>query len=48
MSIGHTHITLFRNCDWVVAWDEGLGSQVYLRNADFVIRGNEIVHVGKT
>jgi 5-methylthioadenosine/S-adenosylhomocysteine deaminase len=38
--------TLFRNCDWIVAWDEAEKSHVYLRNADFVIRGADIVHVG--
>ena len=35
-----THTTRFRNCDWIVAWDEDARSHVYLRDADFVIRGN--------
>src|SRR3954466_5727508 len=38
--------TRFRNCDWIVAWDENAHSHVYLRNADFVICGNEIVYIG--
>ena len=42
-----THTTRFRNCDWIVAWDEAARSHVYLRNADFVIRGADIVHVGE-
>src|SRR5919112_1158534 len=39
--------TLFKNCDWVVAWDGTAQSHVYLRNADFVVRGADIVHVGE-
>ncbi|MCA0401913.1 MAG: amidohydrolase family protein [Proteobacteria bacterium] len=39
--------TLFRNCDWLVAWDAKAKTHVYLRDADFVIRGKDIVHVGK-
>ena len=39
--------TLFRNCDWIVAWDEAARSHVYLRNKDFVIRGSDIVHIGE-
>jgi len=47
MTDDSTHTTRFRNCDWIVAWDEDAGSHVYLRDADFVIRGNAIAHVGK-
>jgi cytosine/adenosine deaminase-related metal-dependent hydrolase len=38
--------TLFRKCEWIVAWDEESGSHVYLRDADFAIRGREILQVG--
>lgn len=38
--------TLFRGCDWIVAWDADRQSHVYLRDADLAFSGNEIVHVG--
>ncbi|MBB4042162.1 cytosine/adenosine deaminase-related metal-dependent hydrolase [Microvirga flocculans] len=38
--------TVFRSCDWLVAWDAVARSHVYLRNADFAIRGKEIIQVG--
>ncbi len=40
-------VTVFRNCDWLVAWDRETMSHVYLRGADFAISGKDIVHVGK-
>ena len=40
-------VTVFRNCDWLVAWDEAAKSHVYLRGADFAFSGHDIVHVGK-
>lgn len=39
-------ITLVRDLDVVVAWDESEGRHVYLQRADFAFRGNEIIHVG--
>ncbi|OZI37423.1 N-ethylammeline chlorohydrolase [Bordetella genomosp. 10] len=36
----------FKNLSMVLAWDADAGSHVYLADADLVIRGNEIVHVG--
>jgi 5-methylthioadenosine/S-adenosylhomocysteine deaminase len=39
--------TVFRNAAWVVAWDEGRAAHVYRRGVDVVIRGAEIVFVGK-
>ena len=41
-----TRTTRFRALDFAVAWDESEQRHVYLENADLVIRGNEIVHVG--
>ena len=40
-------VTVFRDCDWLVAWDAQAGTHVYLRGADFAIRGKDIIHVGK-
>ena len=40
-------VTVFRNCDWLVAWDDAAKSHVYLRGADFAFSGHDIVHVGK-
>jgi len=42
----HQQITVFRNCDWILAWDAAQGSHVYMQGADFAFRGNEIIHVG--
>ncbi|WP_433850718.1 amidohydrolase family protein [Brucella pseudogrignonensis] len=39
-------VTVFRNCDWILAWDSSLNSHKYLQNADFAFSGNEIVYVG--
>jgi 5-methylthioadenosine/S-adenosylhomocysteine deaminase len=41
-------LTLIRNADWVIAWDESAKSHGYLRNADVAFKGNTIVHVGKS
>src|SRR4051812_39129831 len=46
MSSNSQFTTLFRSCDWLVAWDEDVKSHCYRRHVDFVIRGNEIVHIG--
>jgi cytosine/adenosine deaminase-related metal-dependent hydrolase len=40
-------VTLFRGCDWIVAYDEEAKSHRYLQGADFAIRGKDVVHVGK-
>lgn len=39
--------TVFRNCDWIVAWDEAEETHVYLRGADLAFQGDRITHVGK-
>lgn len=39
--------TVFRGCDWIVAWDEAARTHVYRRGADFAIRGQDVLHVGK-
>jgi 5-methylthioadenosine/S-adenosylhomocysteine deaminase len=41
------HTTCIRNAAWIVAWDAGTSTQVYLRDADLAFTGNTIVHVGK-
>ena len=33
-------ITHFKNLATLVAWEEALGSHVYIENADLVMRGN--------
>src|SRR3982750_2373824 len=38
--------TRFRGLDVAVAWDEAEQRHVYLEDADLVIKGNEIVHLG--
>ena len=38
--------TKIAGLDHAVAWDEAEQRHVYLENADFVFKGNEIVHVG--
>ena len=40
-------ITVMRNADWVVAWDEGTGRHVYRRNLDIAFSGDRIVFVGR-
>src|SRR4051812_15459563 len=39
--------TTIRNASWVVAWDKGRNSHVYLRDADVAFSGDTITHVGK-
>src|SRR5690349_14090277 len=39
--------TVFRNAAWVVVWDEARGSHIYRRDVDVMIRGSEIVYLGK-
>ena len=41
-------VTLIKNADWVIAWDETSKSHGYLRNADVMFQGNTIIHVGKS
>ncbi len=43
-----TGATLYRNCDWIVAWDAEAGSHVYLRNADLAFSGKDVVFVGQS
>ncbi len=38
--------TVFRNADWVAAFQEPEGQHVYLRDVDLAISGDTIVHVG--
>lgn len=47
MATAEAGTTVFRNCDWVVAWDPQAKSHVYLRDADFAIQGKNVIHVGK-
>ena len=46
-SVQKNPITVFRGCDWLVAWDAAAKTHVYMRDADFAFQGNEIIHVGK-
>ena len=39
--------TVFRNCDWIVAWDENERTHAYLSGADLAIRGDAIGFVGR-
>lgn len=41
-----TKTTRIRSAAWVIAWDPVAGDHRYLRNADVVFRGSEIVQVG--
>jgi len=38
--------TRFRGLDFAVAWDDAEQRHVYIENADLVIAGDEIIHVG--
>ncbi len=38
--------TWLRGADWVVGWDAAAGRHVYLRHADVVFRGSDILFVG--
>lgn len=40
--------TVFRNCAWVIAWDDARATHVYRRNIDVAIRDSEIVFVDKS
>ena len=46
MSEGTHGTTCIRNADWVIAYQAGRGTHVYLRGADVAFRGADIVHVG--
>jgi cytosine/adenosine deaminase-related metal-dependent hydrolase len=39
--------TVIKNAAWVIAWDEGLGRQVYRRGIDLAFEGDRIVHLGR-
>ena len=39
--------TLIRNADWVIAWDEGAGHQVYRRDIDVAFTDQTITFVGR-
>jgi cytosine/adenosine deaminase-related metal-dependent hydrolase len=39
--------TVIKNADWVIAWDEGAGRQVYRRSADVAFADDKIVFVGR-
>jgi cytosine/adenosine deaminase-related metal-dependent hydrolase len=39
--------TLFRGCDWILAWDEAERSHVYLRDADLAMTGDRVAFVGR-
>ena len=39
-------VTVFRDLDWLVAWDADAGEHVYLNGGDLAFAGNAIVHVG--
>jgi 5-methylthioadenosine/S-adenosylhomocysteine deaminase len=39
--------TVIRNADWVIAWDEDAGRQVYRRNIDIAFTDGMIVFVGR-
>ena len=36
-----------KNASWVVSWNESLQQHEYLKDADVVFKGNEIIYVGK-
>jgi len=40
-------VTVFKNIDWLVAWDEANASHRYLRNAHLAIEGDLIIYLGK-
>ncbi len=39
-------VTVVRNADWIVAWDDKAERHVYLRDADVAFRGGELISVG--
>ncbi len=38
--------TVYRGCDWIVAWDEAARSHCYLQGADLAFEGKELTFVG--
>ena len=41
-------ITVIRNADWAIAWDEAAKCHLYRRGIDVAFDGNTIVHVGSS
>lgn len=41
-------ITLIKNADWIIAWDEDLGHHYYLKNGDIAFSEDRILFVGKS
>ncbi|GJD53040.1 8-oxoguanine deaminase [Methylobacterium crusticola] len=39
--------TVYRGCDWIVAWDAAARSHVYLQGADLAFAGRDLTFVGK-
>jgi 5-methylthioadenosine/S-adenosylhomocysteine deaminase len=39
--------TVYRGCDWIVAWDADTRGHAYLRGADLAFSGNEVTFVGR-
>ena len=39
--------TVIRRADWVVAWSEEKSGHVYLRDADVVFQGTEVLSIGE-
>ncbi len=39
-------ITVIRNADWIVAFDEATGGHVYMRGGDVAFDGSKLIHVG--
>lgn len=40
-------VTLIRNTEWLIAWDQSAAAHCYLRDADIAFSGDKIVHVGQ-
>lgn len=41
-----TRVIVFRNCEWLVAWDPAAGAHTYRKDVDFVVGGDRIIHIG--
>ena len=39
-------VTVIRNADWIVAFDEAIGGHVYMRGGDVAFEGSKLIHVG--
>ena len=39
-------VTLLRNLDWAIAWDEASASHVYKRGIDLAFDGPDLVYIG--